>query len=256
MKTKLIVVLTVVQLIAALNSFAQKKLNTGYMGKKVFISYTSKAFPNINALGKQDSGFNPINYSHNVDFNYIYKWRKTFSVSFTYEKSKISNPDVNYKPLYYGTSYNEYAFTYYDFKKSLNINTFGGSMGLKFQNRKKHAPVGPYIKWSVIYLTQKVKLGDYDYNYWANNKSYSVAHRNEFIKLYSAGAEFSFGNQRVFYDKIVLSYGMSAALIIAFADSGIHHGTYYSSIVLRNISETVITQNFLRAHLSIGFLAF
>lgn len=258
---KLIILLFAV-LFTAVDSFAQKKINTGYMGKKVYISYTSKAFPSTVALRASSKGYNQISYAHCIDFNFIYKWRKTLSISGIYEKSKIQNPasikyyDYDAASQMYMNNPSTY-YTFYNLKKSLNINTFGGAAGLKFQNRHKHAPVGPYIKWSIIYLTQSVKLSDYDYTYKTTTSISITEHRNETIKFKSAGGEFSFGNQRVFYDKIVFSYGMGVSIIVNYsATPNSAYKTQYGEDVLNNMSNMIPGANFLRAHVSIGFLAF
>ena len=97
------------------------------------------------------------------------------------------------------------------------LSSVGIGLGLKSFKRSNLAPYGPYVKWEGIMFLNTVKY---------NNKGYGTRDQfgniNPVAKLGSGKASFqafaigySWGRQRIYYDKLVLDRGVRILFVPA-----------------------------------------
>jgi hypothetical protein len=216
----------------------------GYMGKRFTISYAAWLHPNVNLLSDVPTTKGVVlDYSHILAADYCVAKRGALCFTFQFSRMGIK---------YYDNSYNSsYDYTYLGHDKYpayLNSKTF--SIGYKLFASDKFAPVGKYIKWDALVVLNKLIYNPDDVV--VNKTNTRLTEEEPNAKSVGGGLALSVGHQRVFYDKLVLDYGLRIALAVCPAN--------YSSNYARNIfyysTERTLFNQFVNFRIGIGFLAF
>lgn len=226
----------------------------GYMGKRFSVGYSNLFSPAIGTIYNSTVGsqlrIKSLNASQILDLNYVFQYRKAICVSVSYIGSKIDNASV----------VNDYS-RYYVFSEPENnarLSSLGFSLGIKLFKRSRFAPLGPYVKWEGLMLLNSINYKSYSYtatNYNLNTtetKNYGAG----ILKSKGFGLAFGFGKQRVFFDKLLIDYGIRGAIVISNNDDFNKIQTPYEFELSNKFFDKVFYQQFINLRLGIGFLAF
>ncbi len=228
----------------------------GYMGKRFSIGYSNLFSPyignNYSSIYGSQLRIKGLNVSHILDLNYIIQYRKAICVSVSYIGSKIENNSV--APDYL----NYYSYNFTEPKYNARSSSLGFSLGLKLFKRSLFAPLGPYVKWEGIFLLNSIKYKPYSYTYYNYNPNTSETKSYNGGQLYSKafGAAFGFGKQRVFFDKLLIDYGIRGAIVINLNDDLNKIHSDYEAELANKTFDKIFYQQFINLRLGIGFLAF
>jgi hypothetical protein len=219
----------------------------GYMGKRVSLVYQNFIFPSLTPNSSRSS----VNISHNAELNCVTGKRSSLCFTFLYAPIKVKNSINSHNPSSGTFSESDY----------LKFNSFAYALGLKlFFSRNKFAPLGGYVKWELEYSRGTLNVDDYStqnpnysgYFVPASRTTYS-AHK---MIIQGGGPAISFGKQRIFFDKLIVDYGVRAAIIVAWNTDGNINNSGYENSLETTASNVVLAQQFLNLRIGIGFLAF
>lgn len=244
----------IVSLLFLFSSITLSAQITGYMGKRVSVGYSNLFSPSIERVS--NSSYAPelkikrLNVSHLLDLNYVIHYRKALCFSFSYLGSKIGNNSVVYEYLH------NYKFT--ESENNAKSSSLGFSIGIKLFKRSFVAPLGPYVKWEGLVLLNSIKYEPYTYtkvNRSNNTYTYETTSygAGEF-KSNGLGIAFSFGQQRVFFDKLLVDCGIRAAAVITMTDYLSSNHSKYESELYNKTSNKMFLQQFINLRLGVGFL--
>lgn len=231
----------------------------GYMGKRFIVGYSNLFSPSISTIyteryrSSSALKIQNITVSHVVDLNYVIHYRKALCFSVSYVVSKIPNASIV-------TDYYRFTFTKSDYNAKLS--SLGFSFGIKLFKRSRLAPLGPYVKWEGLFLLNTIKFQPYSRTYWYYNST--TGSDSLVTKLYEAGqlnsksfgAALSFGKQRVFFDKLVVDFGIRGALVATISEPYNYTHTEYVDELRIKSFDKIFNQQFVNLRLGIGFLAF
>lgn len=210
-----------------------KRFTVGY-GAQMMIGF-HKAYANYySEPGEPTTTFN---YTHQLGIGYVVGRRLELCASANYFKTKFNT-------LSYARTTPELVTS------ECGLSSLSFSFALKHYHRRlaNIAPLGAYSKWELLYAVNNVSYPErYNYDYAKN-----VAGGNVGIK--SVGVAFSLGRQRIFFDKLVLDYGLRGALCFSVGKPqglGETEGDMYSF----GTSE-MLHHEFFNVYLGLGFLAF
>lgn len=187
-------------LLASISTFAQKA--PGYMGKRWSVGGSIQfmsAFRGPNKNGK--SGFFSLNDQYSIDIEYATQRKAAWKFSYGFYKTlkdykKVEEYDLN--DDYYIPS----AIT-----SELDVKSFS------LEYRMYHSSIAPYGKYLGVFANYKsIQLNQNEY-LKTFEKSKQLKYDDP-ITLVSIGV--SFGKQRIFFDRIVLDYGIHAILPLSF----------------------------------------
>ena len=253
MKNKIIILL----LLVSSTAFSQVP---GYMGKHFVIGYDNYFLPAIWGPGKNEANPNSIfspgfNSTHCVNIDITVKNRLNICFS-----AQHLNTGIAYKKDKYAYP-NSSTFTG-DFATPAQLSSNNLGFGIKVFRRGSIAPVGKYKKIELLLFFEKVKyqntkFSTYDYSY-GNETAVTLGPGEYNYKNFALAV--TFGKQQIFYDKIVLDYGIRIAYTPAF-----NIITVVSASDNANTAEVsfkqdarfrLFRQQLFNFHIGIGFLAF
>lgn len=224
------------------------------MGKRFSVSYSNLFSPSIGTIYNSTFGsqlrIKSLNASQILDLNYVFQYRKAICISVSYIGSKIDNASII---GYYPSSY-----IFSEPENNARSSSLGFSLGIKLFKRSRFAPVGPYVRWDGLFLMNTIKYQQYIYSY----KNYST--NSQETKTYSAGQlkskgfglAFGFGKQRVFFDKLLIDYGLRGAIVITKNDDFNKTHSDYEEELSYKTFDKIFFQQFINLRLGVGFLAF
>ncbi len=222
---------------------------TGYMGKRFFVGYSNLFSPTIERLSSDEFQIKRLNISHALDLNYIIQYRMALGFSFSYVKSKIDNAVV--------ANYNLHDYIFTDPENNAQSSSLGFSLGIKLFKRSYLAPLGPYVKWEGFILLNSIKYEPYTYPrvsqsyYQTTSETISIGSGE--LKSKSFGLAFGFGRQRIFYDKLLIDYGIRAAIAITVDDYYNKMYSSYETDLSPIIFNKIFFQQLVNLRLGIGF---
>ncbi len=229
-------------------SFALNAQVPGYLGKRFSLSYQNFFFASITGTETKSK----INISHNAELNFLTGKRSALCFTFMYVPFKVS------------TYYNAGNYTQIIFSEDvpyLKCNSFSYTLGLKlFINRKKFAPLGLYFKWELEYSKGSIKIPAYtkklsNGSYW-NPVVTSTQYPEQTIIVDGGGPAISFGKQRVFFDKLLVDYGIRAGIIVVWNSKKSYADRGFENTMIDKVQNNVLAQQFFNFKIGIGFLPF
>ncbi|MFL5764235.1 MAG: hypothetical protein ACJ77K_09855 [Bacteroidia bacterium] len=227
-------------ILIASGCFAQRMV-PGYLGKRFTVGYTFNAAPNLSSIiyfygGEKFSYRGPL-MKHGMKVSYV-TGRREFSFNVRYLAKRIDNSAYRNSDIVILPDHERFNMIDY----VLSWKRFGST---------KSAPLGGYYGWELFYSKGCMNYHPYqrDDNYTGEKISHSGG------KVESAGCGFSYalGRQRIFYDKLVVDYGLSVSLLV------------WGRMNTQNIYEEYLEKNGPRSfseipqfnvHLGFGYLAF
>jgi hypothetical protein len=241
----------------------------GYMGKHLTIGYSNNFFPALigPTAKSQDVG---INATHSFNLEYTIKNRTNLCVSYQRLKTGV---DFNYElSEEYVDQYGSYENALYRYrpKSRLPSQLISNNicLGLKFFNSGALAPVGKYRKFELVLLFPKLTYESnafvaetYSYNYDTTYTLKKNIGTGEY-SFKSFALTYTFGRQRVLFDRIVLDYGFQLGVhpigMLSYINSDLEFTT---SSNVGSYSRALTNQRLLRYesfnfHIGLGLLAF
>ena len=229
----------------------------GYLGKRFTLSY--EQLTGINyfnfLIGKSYYIDQQIDET-NANFNYI------GSLTIDYVVGKSKSRGLSFSPInqtMYFSDHRHLPTNYAYFREERFINhakLTGFTVGLyvKYFNRDRIAPLGEYFKFEFLYSTYSVKNFDKEEEIYKLTKSIDP--------FSSLGFNVTFGKNRIFWNKLVVSTGISCGLRLNFFSSIMDFGEINSDNdhavrVLKNSADFWHGQNlFYNLHIGVGWLMF
>lgn len=239
-------------------SFTGMSQAPGYLGKRFTLSYEQLAGPNyFNLLGLDDvSSANRsidennanLNYTGMLTIDYVINKTKSRGISISpinqtmYFEDGISTPNPGYSP----------SISNYINSAKLSGITFG--LYVKYFKKQWIAPLGENYKIEFLYSSYKIKSFEKQtdaYNYTLNRLD----------PYTSVGVAVTHDVSRVYFDRMVISFGITMGYRLNFINPFIHdysedNATFYINR-LKIAAHYWHGQNlFFNLHTGIGFLLF
>lgn len=210
----------------------------GYMGKRFIITHYSFYFPAFSEPSFRSTEGFKMNITKALGVDFAATGKSSICLAAQYFLTGIS----------YQNSYNHILHVRGSTIPA-KLNVIQYSVGLKRFSRKLFAPIGFYMKWEMFYQQYIIKYDPVGF-YTRQNE---IDGGTGLIKMKGIGSAFSIGKQRIFWDKIVVDYGirfsLSAPLPYRFANEV--ERSMAGKAYIR-----VVNNQLLNVKLGIGFLAF
>lgn len=266
-------------LLFSASSFAQAP---GYMGKKLTIAYGNHFFPaiisanpNMNS-GEEDIQFG-INYNHCLTAEYILKPRFSMGASYQFFNTAMRMT----KSFHYDVSEIDGSYTSLDISynpkpyKPFMIATKMFGISFKFFHPGSLAPLGKYRKIDLLFLINDVSYNNYAFTQIRNNSynSGDVVSRTKmgtgFYSYKTMAIAFTFGKQRVLFDRIIIDYGCRIGIVpqgllsaLVYDDDNPFtvytdgNGNSFELYTKRNTHMRLFAHELFNFRIGLGFLAF
>ncbi len=246
----------------------------GYLGKRLVVGYSNYFIPgfigpgSLNSYPSGQSSFT-INNAHCLNLEYAFSSGRMICISGEYFRTGIAydkgvhNGFLNFQSTGDYPYLNTYKYGGDFYTPALLISRNIG-IGLKTFKRGFIAPTGKYHKLEVIMMFEKVQ---YDFQHFLiqDNSNYPYTD----IQFNLGTGEYSYknisivyttGRQQIFYDKIVLDYGVRLGFTPAFSILTIMAGDEFVGNIedyYRRASRIrIFREQLINFHIGIGFLAF
>ncbi|MDQ3047807.1 MAG: hypothetical protein M3R27_09695 [Bacteroidota bacterium] len=230
----------------------------GYMGKRFSLGYSvygSPTFLNPSYYSGPDYEVG-INLLHCINADYVIKPRTALTLSGQFGKTGLS----------YDTDYSN-AGVSYDYlpksKRVIPLRMTNISLGFKFFGRGQIAPLGKYKKLDFVLIMGSVEPEKDGFRVSVTDQKYNFSRE---FKYKSFAIGYTFGRQRIFFDKLILDtgfrFGFTPLPILELLGEGLFDGgSSYSSNSIDSQFQSDAKSRFLFAqlfnfHLGLGFLAF
>ncbi|HEY1040740.1 MAG TPA: hypothetical protein VGF30_15100 [Bacteroidia bacterium] len=232
---------------------AQSQIVPGYQGKRTFVNYQLNIGPAfrrptfLNMVSPTSKGSYPsgtaeeaiffsFNTTHSLNIERV--MGRKFAMSFSYSLAASKDYFTFSQDIADGAS--GQTTTYVFRNKQLNVFGHYYQGGLIFYGRNALAPFGKYFKLNMGYCSMMGKFTD-DELVSETKSPYTDVQakldtKNAYYKTHSFGWGFSFGMNRIFYNKLVINRGISFFLPTK-PDDFIKSSP---DISLKNITTTVV----------------
>lgn len=222
----------------------------GYLGKRFIVSYTNSAIPAFESPMASRYGVG-VCFTNVLGGEYVISASRSIGVSTHYVRT--------------GFAYNKLAYYQDDFyyKGDPNqpgvVNNLGVALSYKFYGKKRIAPLGNYFKMEALFTRYIVKYNseEFYYRYYPSYNSYYEERKlhagSGIIAFNGVGVATSIGRQRVFYNRLVLDFGVRTSLMIPFI---YQFETEIENRIRSNVGFRFFSHQFLNLKIGIGFLAF
>jgi len=267
-------------LLSSLNSFAQAP---GYLGKKATIGYSNHLFPAIISatpgLNSSDSDLNfGINYNHCLTFEYVLKPRFSMGLSYQFFNTAMRmTKNFNYDISEANGSFSSISVVYEPKPyQPFMISTKMYGISFKFFASGMLAPIGKYRKIDLLFITSEVTYNrsaftQLKYNSYVGG-DYVATRTNMGTGLYNyktIALAFTFGKQRVLFDRLILDYGCRIGIVPQGIFSALVYdddnpftvftdgtGNSFPLYTKRNTHMRLFAHELFNFRLGLGFLAF
>ena len=198
---------------------------SGYMGKRLSIGYSnyfSPRFPVVKSILSEfySEGSDAViasrrsfHFTNSIDVDYILTSKVSLCMSGQFSKMDFCEYGSKFNLKEYNGSSNDYFDVYYAPPKSqsMDLKTTNLSIGFKFFKRGYDSPFGRYSKMEIVIVTDKVIMDKNqfyrdDTYYYPLTRGYKIPERPYAYKSFVFA--YTFGKQRVLFDKLVLDYGL------------------------------------------------
>ncbi|MCW3104175.1 MAG: hypothetical protein JWO09_2615 [Bacteroidetes bacterium] len=233
-------------LLLSVSMLAQSK---GYMGKRFIISLSGMYMPATEPTARKLDGFK-LNTTHTAGIEFVAGNETSLCASAGYFKTGLGFSQRSYTSNNYGVFYDGNK----DVPITISIRQY--SIGIKKFRRGAVAPLGIYLKWELIYQQGTVDFNKDNFFILTQSSTGVLNHLHPSsgsIPYNAFGAGFSLGFQRVFYDRMVLDYGIRGSIT---ADRNGFFGDYVEREIVVNAYNRVAGHQLLNFRIAIGFLAF
>jgi hypothetical protein len=261
MKTTITNLILVLGLLSAGELFAQAP---GYMGKKLTLGYSNNFFvsPFGPTAAADDAGFNT---THCFNAEYTIKSKTNLCFSFqTFETGVRMNQE------FHSTTYISSTGEYQEITSSyvptlpMQLRTYSGGIGFKFFTSGSLAPVGKYKKLELLIMFSNLTYDRNGFRYYDPNTSKtvktSIGTGDYNFKTFAL--TYTIGRQRVFFNTIVLDYGMQVGVVPVGLLATLNGAedfvqlNGYEDVFRSDTNQRLFRYQLFNLHLGLGFLAF
>lgn len=237
----------------------------GYMGKRFTLSYEQLAGPNFFELIKLDNIQRDNISSHTISESNA-KWNYTGTISLDYVVGKTKSRGISISLIDQTMYFNDYTVdTIYSYGNYYNIyqNDFinnakltGFTIGayVKYYKVKNIAPLGEYYKLELLYSSYQINSID-------KKGDLSDLAKPNLEPVSTIGFAITFGKNRIIWDNIVISAGLTTGFRLGFFTSAFkNHNNQTGSGAFNDLKKDAQFwhgQNlFYNLHLGVGWLLF
>lgn len=254
----------------------------GYMGKRLSLGYSTYVSPRTSVLDELSdinigsggiASNRAFNMTHCLGADYIISPRISLCLAAQFSKTDL----FKYGTIFdvtesMGGSRDYYKIVYRpEDEKDMALRGMNISFGFKFFKSRYLNPYGRYRKIELI-LAQSAVVMDkdgfyYDYsNQWPyyTNKKYELEDRSYNYKSFVVA--FTFGKQRILFNKLILDYGVRAGInynyvfkhasIIGMLSEGFSDDYTIAGKLKEAANFRLFGAQLFNAHIGLGFLAF
>ncbi|MDQ3047808.1 MAG: hypothetical protein M3R27_09700 [Bacteroidota bacterium] len=246
---------------------------SGYMGKRMVISYSNYFMIGLKGPGPISSGsmaeFSPtINNTNCLNLEYAYSMRNMICLSGQYMRTGIAYDKGNRDGFLISSNERPYPeSTRYGgkFSKPALLTSFNFGLSLKSFARGFIAPMGKYKKIELLMMFEKVKYDHKNFLKEDNSGGYPYTETQYTLgkgeyKYTNVSIAYTMGRQRVVNDRFVIDYGVRIAYAPTVNAISILAGDDFVDTIedyYRRASRMrVFRHQLINFHLGIGFLAF
>jgi hypothetical protein len=251
----------------------------GYMGRRFIVGYSANVSPavlsplvNTSMSGNTEANREflnvaGLNVTHGVNIDYVIKRGTSFCVSGLMMKTGLTYKEdyeiPNYLTSIYGSSDIRYRSSD---DRPIQLNVTSLTAGLRF-SRGAVAPLGKYVKLDIAYFRQRVSFDPEAFKQTGSYKKEYVQLTDQYT-FNTVGFGFSFGRQRVFFDRLLVDWGTRIGIIPGafFRVAGMtgffdefSSGTWSNGLDDQMKEKAIYRlqgSQLLNFHIGIGFLAF
>ncbi|MBI5541621.1 MAG: hypothetical protein HY951_16295 [Bacteroidia bacterium] len=247
-------------------SFVTFSQPAGYLGKRFTVSFEALAGPNyLNIVG--------LTNLHNRSYNYQGASNKTSvseananfnfngALTIDYVVGKTKSRGISIGPIDQTMYFDDYNMdtvygnaTQVFFVNNAKLSGFNVGAYVKYFKKQQVAPLGEYYKFELIYSNVMVKSIDKKAEIYKQSKA-------KFDPISTFGFAVTYGKNRIFWDKVVLSAGITLGARLNFFStpfiSTFAGESYYADNELKKAVGFWHGQNlFYNLHLGVGILLF
>jgi hypothetical protein len=250
----------------------------GYMGKRFSIGYSNYLFPRIpvlsSALGFTEDFISTehlFNSTHCLDMDYALSSRVSLCLSGQFSKLDF----ISYKSIVHATVAGRSNDIQYipKSRQDMQLRTTNISVGFKFFKERYLNPYGRYRKVELILMMNRINMdenGFYSimYDYYNGNKVEPYPLYGEAGKFNSIALAYTMGKQRIFFNKLILDWGLRLGLNYSYVYSNLNPFEFLRNIDNGNTEDTLEKRlkdqanartwgaQLVNVHLGLRFLAF
>jgi hypothetical protein len=260
-------------LIAALSLSSVAQV-PGYLGKRFSIGYSNYFSPRMSVLVKglgliddRMSTEHLFNSTHCLDMDYILTTKVSLCLSGQFSKTDLFKVGSQFSMHESGTYYNvQYSPRP---KEDMGLNTVNISLGFKFFKERYLNPFGRYRKLELIILMSMIQMDEKGFLYQPSDykngtplTSYMLSSGAD--KFNSLVLAYTLGKQRIFFDKMILDWGIRFGFNFSYVFSVMNPITAGGGLSDNSIENELRNQGNMRiwgaqtvnAHIGLRFLAF
>jgi hypothetical protein len=255
------------------SSFSMAQI-AGYMGRRFIVGYSANVSPALlsplanTSLSENTAANNEflnvagLNVTHGVNIDYVIKRGTSFCVSGLMMKTGLAYNGTYDMPSYQRSLYNSSQLYYTPSDdRPIQLNVTSLTAGFKF-SRGYLAPLGRYVKVDIAYFRERVSFDQAGFKTSDSNSKKFVQPADQYT-FQTIGVGFSFGKQRVFFDRLLIDWGARVGLIPATFSEVMGITELFESSYLEledQMKKKAIYRlqgsQLINAHIGIGFLAF
>jgi hypothetical protein len=220
------------------------------MGKRIILTLHGTYFPTFGSATARSNDDFRINTTHTAGLELLASNTTALCVSAGFLKTGLG----------YGNFAKSGSYFIYtgDDEVPATISIFQYSVGIKTFKRNKDVPLGFYMKWELVYQKGMIRFDENDVRYWNynayGNSSYLPYSKEGKVSYKGFGAAYSLGWQRIFFDRLVLDYGVRFALHFPYNRN--NNGDELETELFSKTYERILEHQLLNVRLGLGFLAF
>lgn len=227
-------ILTYLLVFFAISLSAQKQI-PGYMGKRLSIGYSSYLSFRMNpgVISTFTNNYNEntdvaklrLNSIHCLDFDYIIGTRTSFCFSTQYNTLNLCGPGTGFGYYTNGNEGGDLVYRPTD-ESSIKAQSINLSVGLKLFKKRYLNPYGNYRKIEFVLVNSTMKTDPnafvWESDYSNHTKPADPNIQNKY-KSKSVVLAYTTGRQRIYYDKLILDFGLR----LGFAAGKLYRGLFY-----------------------------
>ena len=200
--------------------------------------------PTAHNVGDGDISPRGLSNSHSLNLEYVYHNRKM--ICFVGQYSRTGIDYANMPGRFTG-----------DRHKPAVLSSLGIGLGFKLFKRENLAPYGPYVKWEFMFFSNSI---DYDNENWVKSDPFppynnvKVKQGTGNVTFEAIGIGFSFGRQRIFFDKLIVDRGLKFMVLPTIVGSSSTTSSVSAAMEEEGIRRLFLHQ-LINFHIGIGFPA-
>jgi hypothetical protein len=233
----------------------------GYMGKRWIVNYDFKFINALSGPNKNlESDFMAFTASNSFGVEYILNRNSTIGFRSTFYKTGV-HPEYSVEIDFKDPSSGEMTSTSYvpDFKEVISVI----HNGIFYKSFMKFlAPIGGYSEIGAELISYKPDftsndIPPYTFRYYQNGEKNSSYQPDFTIKnrYNSLAITYAVGKQTVYFDKLILRFGVSFAYVLGTMKTYLYTENYTTeNYVGEMVKQRVVSNNAIKFNFGLGYL--